>query len=177
MRLVLAVALIAWPVLAPADLYRWVDPESGSIKFSSYPPPWYGDAAKQRRAPKVEHIPAGREAPGAADREAAPARGEAEAAPAAARPRATEPVQEARAIEEQRRELLTAFASLRQPEDFARARAALPPQIELFRKLSADLDRLDPNGAARRLDEARPVLERLSEALRQQLGAVPPRER
>ena len=45
-----------------ADLYRWVDPETGSVKFSSYPPPWHGDAAKERRAPKVEHIPARREA-------------------------------------------------------------------------------------------------------------------
>jgi len=42
---------------AAADLYRWVDPESGSVKFSSYPPPWYGDEAKQRHAPKVEVIP------------------------------------------------------------------------------------------------------------------------
>jgi len=41
---------------AAADLYRWVDPESGSVKFSSYPPPWFGDAAKQGRAPKVEVI-------------------------------------------------------------------------------------------------------------------------
>ncbi|MNC91850.1 hypothetical protein D3C83_81790 [compost metagenome] len=42
---------------AAADLYRWVDPESGSIKFSSYPPPWFGDPARERRAPKVEVIP------------------------------------------------------------------------------------------------------------------------
>jgi hypothetical protein len=42
---------------AAADLYRWVDPETGSVKFSSYPPPWYGDESQQRRAPKVEHIP------------------------------------------------------------------------------------------------------------------------
>ena len=40
-----------------ADLYRWVDPESGSVKFSSYPPPWYGDENLEKRAPKVEHIP------------------------------------------------------------------------------------------------------------------------
>ena len=46
--------------VAHADLYRWVDPETGSVKFSSYPPPWYGDEAMQRRAPKVERIPSGR---------------------------------------------------------------------------------------------------------------------
>ena len=40
-----------------ADLYRWVDPETGSVKFSSYPPPWYGDEKLETRSPKVEHIP------------------------------------------------------------------------------------------------------------------------
>jgi hypothetical protein len=54
--------LFIWAKPAAADLYRWVDPETGSVKFSSYPPPWYGDAAKQRRAPKVDLIPAGRDA-------------------------------------------------------------------------------------------------------------------
>jgi hypothetical protein len=57
----IAVAMLAWAAQysgpAGADLYRWVDPESGSIKFSSYPPPWYGDPARERRAPKVEVIP------------------------------------------------------------------------------------------------------------------------
>lgn len=48
---------------AAADLYRWVDPETGSIKFSNYPPPWYGDPATERRAPKVEVIPARSSAP------------------------------------------------------------------------------------------------------------------
>ena len=62
MRLAIAIAVLACAGPAAADLYRWVDPESGSVKYSSYPPPWYGDDAKQRRAPKVELIPAGREA-------------------------------------------------------------------------------------------------------------------
>jgi len=55
--------LFIWANPAAADLYRWVDPETGSVKFSSYPPPWYGDAAKQRRAPKVEVVPSTRIAP------------------------------------------------------------------------------------------------------------------
>jgi hypothetical protein len=54
--------LFIWADPAAADLYRWVDPETGSVKFSSYPPPWYGDEAKQRRAPKVERIPGGSDA-------------------------------------------------------------------------------------------------------------------
>ncbi|OFZ87230.1 MAG: hypothetical protein A2W21_01775 [Betaproteobacteria bacterium RBG_16_66_20] len=60
---------------AAADLYRWVDPETGSVKFSSYPPPWYGDEAAQRGAPKVEVIPPVRTPPSAAESgSAAPAK-------------------------------------------------------------------------------------------------------
>ena len=47
--------LAAFP--ADADLYRWIDRQSGSVKFSSTPPPWYGDPEKQRNAPAVEVIP------------------------------------------------------------------------------------------------------------------------
>ena len=57
MRAMFALAILAWAGAAAADLYRWVDPESGSVKFSSYPPPWFGDPAKERVAPKVEVIP------------------------------------------------------------------------------------------------------------------------
>ena len=81
MRFPIAVTLIAWAAQfsgpAAADLYRWVDPETGSIKFSSYPPPWFGDPARERRAPKVEVIP---------DRSSAPSSGpkpEDQATPAA----------------------------------------------------------------------------------------------
>jgi hypothetical protein len=62
MRLAIVAAALAWAAPVAADLYRWVDPETGSVKFSSYPPPWYGDEAKQTRAPKVEVIPARGEA-------------------------------------------------------------------------------------------------------------------
>ena len=40
----------------------WIDPENGAIKYSSYPPPWYGDAAAERHEPKVEFIPAAADA-------------------------------------------------------------------------------------------------------------------
>jgi hypothetical protein len=87
--------LLALLATAPAlaDLYRWVDPRTGSVKYSSYPPPWYGDPAQERRAPKVEHIPAAREAPpikpmpGLEDKPAAPA--------TAAAPNAQAPAQDA----------------------------------------------------------------------------------
>lgn len=58
MRIVLFMLIAGWMATATADLYRWVDPETGSVKFSSYPPPWYGDEAREKGAPKVEHIPA-----------------------------------------------------------------------------------------------------------------------
>ena len=65
MRALISMAMLAWAGAAAADLYRWIDPESGSVKFSSYPPPWYGDPAKERRAPKVQVIPSSVSAPAA----------------------------------------------------------------------------------------------------------------
>ena len=35
----LAFLLALLPLAAQADLYRWVDPETGSVKLSNYPPP------------------------------------------------------------------------------------------------------------------------------------------
>ena len=57
MRLAVLIAILLCSGHAAADLYRWIDPETGSVKYSSYPPPWYGDEAQERRAPKVEVIP------------------------------------------------------------------------------------------------------------------------
>jgi hypothetical protein len=45
--------LLAAASLAHADLYRWVDPESGSVKLSNTPPPWY----ERGGGPEVERIP------------------------------------------------------------------------------------------------------------------------
>lgn len=95
MRFAVAVAMLAWAAHfsgpAAADLYRWVDPESGSVKFSSYPPLWYGDPAKERRAPKVEVIPERSRAPSSGprldDEAKAPAKPAAKAEPAALKER------------------------------------------------------------------------------------------
>ncbi len=59
----IAVLMCLWAGSAAGQLYRWVDPETGSVKLSSYPPPWFNDAAKQPRAPKVEVITPARTAP------------------------------------------------------------------------------------------------------------------
>lgn len=40
-----------------ADLYLWKDPATGAMKIYSYPPPWYGNPALERRSPRVERIP------------------------------------------------------------------------------------------------------------------------
>jgi len=93
MRFAVAVAMLAWTAQfsgpAAADLYRWVDPETGSIKFSSYPPPWHGDPAQERRAPKVEVIPERSRAPSSGPRPEEEARLEGKpAAKPAARPEA-----------------------------------------------------------------------------------------
>jgi len=48
-----ALALLLLCSAAHADLYRWVDPESGSVKLSNSPPPWYERGA----GPQVERVP------------------------------------------------------------------------------------------------------------------------
>jgi hypothetical protein len=53
---VLAFGLALCASFAHADLYRWVDRETGNVKFSNSPPPWFGDAEKQRTSPPVEVI-------------------------------------------------------------------------------------------------------------------------
>jgi hypothetical protein len=50
--LLLAAAFLALPV--DADMYRWIDRETGSVKFSNTPPPWFGDPEKERQSPRVE---------------------------------------------------------------------------------------------------------------------------
>jgi hypothetical protein len=48
-----ALAFLLLCSAAHADLYRWVDPESGSVKLSNTPPPWF----ERGGGPAVERIP------------------------------------------------------------------------------------------------------------------------
>jgi hypothetical protein len=60
--LLLLVLLLAAP--AHADLYRWVDPDTGSIRYSNLPPVWAGEAPGAR-TPEVVVIPSPRAQPAA----------------------------------------------------------------------------------------------------------------
>ena len=125
MRLVLLIAtLISAP--AYADLYRWVDPQTGSVKFSSTPPPWFGDAEKERGAPAVEVVPDRARAAAAAP-EKKPAAGLA-------------------GLEARWADLLRYFASLPPGTDFS----GLQQQLQEYAAAGAELNRLDPAGAQRR---------------------------
>ena len=143
--------LLAWSSISSADLFRWVDPETGSVKFSSYPPPWYGDPVKERRAPKVERIPAGK------------------ATPPPAKPEAP-----AEALETRRKEMFQSMSLLPASADFNRAGSGLKQQLEAYQAVQAELDRLDPKGAAARKAESQPLLDKLIEGLKAQFSPKPP---
>ena len=51
----LAAALIAAPS-AQADLYRWVDPATGSVKLSNYPPPRETDLRRSKKSSTTSAI-------------------------------------------------------------------------------------------------------------------------
>lgn len=119
--------LVFGAAAAHADLYRWVDPQSGSVTLSSVPPP-----ASQRGV------------------EVVPYRGPA------ARPSSAAP-----ALEERWRALLGRIA---RHQGAAAGDATLQQELRDFAATGAELDRLDPGGAARRRAEAEGVLQRLMRA-------------
>ncbi len=150
-------ALIALP--AQADLYRWVDPQTGSVKFSSYPPPWFGDPEKERRAPAVEVIRY--RAPGT------PAK-----PPAAAAESPTAGL--VAGLEARWKNLVQFFSALPATTDFERAGGGIRQQVEAYQAVRAELDRLDPAGAARRRAQETGFIETLRRGLEAQLGTKPP---
>jgi len=126
---------------ARADLYRWIDPETGAIKYSSYPPPWVGDAERERRLPPVEvlrYTPQGTARTPEGDKAIAP-------------------------LEERRRRLLQELLAL--PERKDRRPDELQRQLQAYQQLGYELDRLDPKGAAARKAEDYEVMERVRRRL------------
>ena len=143
----LAYCLLLAALPAHADLYRWVDPQSGSVKFSSLPPPWYGDARRQAGAPAVELL------------SYQPA---VKPAPPPSRPLAS--------LEERWRAMLQVFSALPGRADFDRAGQGIQQQVQAYEAVRAELDRQDPAGAARRRAAEGGLLERLKKGLEAQLA-------
>ena len=126
---------------ARADLYRWIDPETGAIKYSSYPPPWMGDAERERRLPQVEvlrYTPRGAAMTPEGDKAVAP-------------------------LESRRRRLLQELLAL--PERKDRSPDEVQRQLKAYQLLGAELDRLDPRGAPARKAEDYEVMEKLRRRL------------
>jgi hypothetical protein len=132
-------ALVAAP--AYADLYRWIDPETGSVKLASSPPPWYDTGS----GPAVERIAFG--APAPASRVAAPEN------PAAQDPTAP--------LEARWRSLLQVLGTLPRQMDANSMTDTVRQQVESFQALSAELDRVDPAGRERRAAEQLAVMQKM----------------
>ena len=141
-----ALLLIAGLAAAPAhaDLYRWIDPESGSVKYSSVAPSWYGDGERQGRAPAVEVVPY------------APMGVPTRKPDEAAAPGRTAVA----ALEARWRAFLQGFSRLT-ASDFERAGPGLGEQLKAYQGLVAELDRLDPAGRKRRQAQETLALEKL----------------
>ena len=140
----LAALFLTFP--ASADLYRWIDRESGSVKFSNTPPPWFGDPERQRGAPAVEVIPY--RGSGAPPKPAAP-----DAAPARA------------SLEAGWRKALQQVTAIAERPDIDRLVPQLQEAVRTAEALSAELNRIDPSGAAAREREVQGTLERIRRGL------------
>lgn len=165
----MAVLMSLWAASASGQLYRWVDPETGSVKFSSYPPPWFNDPAKQPRAPKVEVIAPTRTAPAfeprpQPDREpAAPSAGDA--------PRGDR--QGLLKLLAQRAAALISSP----PAAMGKAYADLAEPLQQLEKLDRQSKSVEPKDEATRLEEKWQVavpLERHRAMLLQQISSLSP---
>jgi len=143
----LAALFLTFP--ASADLYRWIDRESGSVKFSNTPPPWFGDPERERGAPAVEVIPS--RGPGTPPKPAAP-----EVSPQAGSK--TE-------LERRWRNALQQVTAIAERPDIDRLMPQLQEAVRTAEALSAELNRIDPGGAAAREREVQGTLERIRRGL------------
>jgi uncharacterized protein DUF4124 len=129
---------------AHADLYRWVDPATGTVTYSNVPP------ADPRVSPQV--VPY-----------SGPLPPKAPPPPPIAKPAPTASVP---ALETEFNALYAQLASV-PPEDFRKASEALRRQMQTYEALRSQLDQLDPAGAPRRAAASLALAERV----RQGLGA------
>lgn len=131
----LTVVLAAVAADVAAELYRWRDPQTGTIKYSSYPPPWYGDESREATAPKVEVL-------GDRDAEAASRKPADEMA---------EKVAEViRFMEQRRQQLLSRMTVARASAGFDPAEPGFKADLQAYQAVTRELDKFDPRGAAAR---------------------------
>jgi hypothetical protein len=143
MRLLALLFCVALP--AHADLYRWMDPESGSVKLSTQPPTDPGINAelvlfRHPAAPAANPKPAGNAIA---------------------------------ALEARWSELLKQLTGGK-PQDLSRSGQGWQQQVEAYDAVRTELDRLDPAGAVRRRNEATTILERLKQGFAAQFSPPPP---
>ena len=152
-RLLLLLLCVAAP--AHADLYRWIDPETGSVKLSSMPPsdPTVGAELVPYRAPTAPKPPA--------------------TAAVAAKPAAEPPAKTVEALQARWSELMTQLTGLT-PRDFSNGAEGFKQHMEAYDAVRVELDRLDPSGAARRNAESTSLIEKLRQGFAAQFSAAPP---
>ena len=121
-----------------AQLYRWLDPDSGSIKFSSLPP---SDPRVQAEVvtPRSGPMPRQPAASGSALPPVAP-------------------------LDTRWREVLAKLMTVTEKAVLS-SPDSVRQDIEMLQALRAELDRTDPAGAPQRQSEQAAVLERLRQAL------------
>ena len=124
--------LVALPLTAQADLYRWIDPASGSVKYSSQPP----------SDPRIEPDVVRYKAP-------APPKPPTEVAP--------EP--STRELVARWRGLAAQLAAI-PPEELMSGSERVRRQAQAMEAARAELDRLDPAGAGRRGAELAAMMQR-----------------
>lgn len=149
MRALVLLACVALP--AHAELYRWIDPETGSVKLSSLPPadPTVGAELVPYKAPAARKPPA---------------------TPAVSKPAAAASLP---ALQARWSELLTQLTGVT-PQDFSRGSEGLKQHMEAYEAVRAELDRMDPGGAARRNAESTSIFEKLKQGFAAQFSTVPP---
>lgn len=140
-----ALLLLLLSASAHADLYRWVDPATGSVKFSNLPP----DSGVN-----AEVVPyQGPVAPKSST--------SASAKPPSIAPAGTPSVP---ALEAHFNALYAQLASA-PPQTYRNADENLRKQMQSYEALRAELDRLDPAGAPRRSAATLALVERLTQGL------------
>jgi hypothetical protein len=136
---------------AHADLYRWIDPQTGSVKLSSQPPT---DPGINAELVPFRHPAASRQ-PAAAVQKPKPAAGVLAE------------------LEARWSQLLTELTRAT-PQDFSRSSQGWQQHLEAYEAVRVELDRLDPAGAARRRNEATTLFERLKQGFAAQFSPTPP---